>query len=62
MARKKVKEIEEVEEIKEEIKEEKLIKCKVLSQNFGKYVTGDILELAKEIYYRYEKLGYLGRI
>ena len=62
--------IEEIKEIKpvkieqsktEKGKENNIIKCEVVSSNFGRYKTGEIVELAKEIALKYETLGYLKR-
>lgn len=50
------------EEDKEEVVEDKnIIECVVIASNFGRFQTGETLELAKEIFAKYENLGYLKR-
>lgn len=64
MARKKIiKEDKEVveEEVVEDKEDTNIIECVVISSNFGRFQTGETLELAKEIFAKYENLGYLKR-
>ena len=67
MARKKIitedKEVEDKKvEAKKEVKEDtNIIECVVIASNFGRFQTGETLELAKEIFAKYENLGYLKR-
>ena len=63
MARKKtITEDKEVIEDKEVVVEDKnIIECVVIASNFGRFQTGETLELAKEIFAKYENLGYLKR-
>lgn len=62
MARKKIiteeKEVVEEKEVKEDTN---IIECVVIASNFGRFQTGETLELAKEIFAKYENLGYLKR-
>ena len=49
-------------EAKKEVKEDtNIIECVVIASNFGRFQTGETLELAKEIFAKYENLGYLKR-
>ena len=57
------KEVEDKEKKKKkEVKEDtNIIECVVIASNFGRFQTGETLELAKEIFAKYENLGYLKR-
>ena len=52
------KEVEAKKEVKEDTN---IIECVVIASNFGRFQTGETLELAKEIFAKYENLGYLKR-
>ena len=57
----KVVEDKEVEAKKEVKEDTNIIECVVIASNFGRFQTGETLELAKEIFAKYENLGYLKR-
>ena len=60
MARKKI--ITEEKVVEEKVVEDtNIIECVVIASNFGRFQTGETLELAKEIFAKYENLGYLKR-